>query len=103
MATGRAARRDDPSLRVSGGGDLLSGGCVVDACAEAVDRRRAAKPVMRTLPVVEVLPLREALIEFGVDEVGCRPELLKGRALHALDLAVEMWRARPDGTELDTS
>lgn len=76
MATSPAARRGDPSLGVVGGGDLFSGGCVVDAGAEAVDRRRVAKHIMRPLPDVEVLPFRKALIEFGVDEVGRRPELL---------------------------
>ena len=48
-----------------------------------------------------MLPLGQSGPELRIVEIDGRPELLQRRLLHALDLAVEVRRARPDGAELD--
>ena len=95
------ARQDELTGRVKGGGDLCAGWGLIEPFAEPVDRGKAAEAVVRAFPVIEVLPVGRLGFEIWVVEVDGRPELLESGALDALDLAVQMRRARADRSELD--
>jgi hypothetical protein len=66
-----------------------------------IDRRSPAQSRVRPVPIPEVLPLVEPLSKVDRFGIGRRPEFLEIGALGALDLAVEMWQAWLDWTELD--
>lgn len=63
---------------------------IVDPLADPVDRRQPVQAVVRSLPVLEVLPLVKAIVELGIFEIHRWPELLKSCLLDALGLSVEV-------------
>jgi hypothetical protein len=74
---------------IVGSFDVFADRRVVDALAGAVDGSETVETVMRPLPVVEMLPFRQALLELRIVKSHRRPELLERRLLDTFDLAID--------------
>ena len=90
MRPGRSHRpvvpwQDELAIRIVVGGDLFAGGSLAKEVAHTVNRRPAAEAVVRAVPVVEMLPLREPVFELRIPQIDSGPELFESVSLHPFD------------------
>ena len=86
-------RQDELTIRIVVGGDLLAGGSLAKEIAHTVNRRAAAEAVVRAVPVVEVLPFGDPVLELRIPQIDSGPELFESASLYPWEICARVGNA----------